>query len=48
MAFIGLLKEADAQDNATLEVVLKEYQTILEKNPTNIVSRTKPAQSRTI
>ncbi|KAK9773820.1 hypothetical protein AB5N19_13885 [Seiridium cardinale] len=36
MAFIGLLKEADAEDNATLEVVLKEYQAILEKNPTNI------------
>ncbi|KAH6648904.1 hypothetical protein BKA67DRAFT_661845 [Truncatella angustata] len=36
MAFVGLLKEADAEDNATLEVVLKEYQAILEKNPTNI------------
>lgn len=40
MAFIGLLKEADAQDSATLEVVLKEYQTILEQNPTNVVSYT--------
>lgn len=37
MALIGLLKEADAEDNATLEVVLKEYQVILEKNPTNTV-----------
>jgi hypothetical protein len=37
MAFVGLLKEADAQDDATLEVVLKEYQAILEKTPTNIV-----------
>lgn len=39
MAFIGLLKEADAEDNATLQAILKEYETILEKNPTNIVSR---------
>lgn len=46
MAFIGLLKEADAQDNATLEVVLKEYQGILEKNPTNIVSYTRKEQRR--
>lgn len=36
MAFIGLLKEADAEDNATLQAILKEYETILEKNPTNI------------
>ncbi|KAI0123108.1 tetratricopeptide [Xylariales sp. AK1849] len=35
MALIGLLKEADAEDNATLEVVLKEYEQILENNPTN-------------
>ncbi|KAI1864827.1 uncharacterized protein JN550_008647 [Neoarthrinium moseri] len=35
MALIGLLKEADAPDNATLEVVLKEYETILSKDPTN-------------
>jgi ER membrane protein complex subunit 2 len=37
MALVGLLKEADAQDNATLEVVLKEYNAILDRNPTNIV-----------
>ncbi|KAI4599905.1 hypothetical protein KJ359_001641 [Pestalotiopsis sp. 9143b] len=36
MALVGLLKEADAQDNATLEVVLKEYEAILDRNPTNI------------
>lgn len=36
MALVGLLKEADAQDNATLEVVLKEYNAILDRNPTNI------------
>ncbi|ORY71993.1 uncharacterized protein BCR38DRAFT_454359 [Pseudomassariella vexata] len=36
MALIGLLKEADAEDNATLEVVLKEYEQILENDPTNI------------
>lgn len=38
MALIGLLKEADATDNATLEVVLKEYEGILADNPTNTVS----------
>ncbi|KAI1075221.1 TPR-like protein [Whalleya microplaca] len=36
MALIGLLKEADAPDNATREVVLKEYEQILQENPTNI------------
>ncbi|KAH8664293.1 hypothetical protein BX600DRAFT_297208 [Xylariales sp. PMI_506] len=36
MALIGLLKEAEAEDNATLEIVLKEYEQILESNPTNI------------
>jgi hypothetical protein len=40
MALIGLLKEADAADNATLEVVLKEYEGILADNPTNTVSCT--------
>lgn len=38
MAFKGLLKEADAPDNAALEKVLKEYDDILAKNETNIVS----------
>ncbi|ETS80369.1 hypothetical protein PFICI_07898 [Pestalotiopsis fici W106-1] len=36
MALVGLLKEAEAEDDATLEVVLKEYNAILDKNPTNI------------
>ncbi|KAI0012848.1 tetratricopeptide [Xylariaceae sp. FL0662B] len=36
MALIGLLKEADANDNATLDVILKEYEQILQENPTNI------------
>jgi hypothetical protein len=38
MGFQGLLKEADAPDNAALEKVLKEYDDILAKNETNIVS----------
>ncbi|KAK8041154.1 hypothetical protein PG994_014161 [Apiospora phragmitis] len=36
MALIGLMKEADATDDATLEVVLKEYEALLQENPTNI------------
>lgn len=38
MAFQGLLKEADAPDNAALEKVLKEYDGILAQGETNIVS----------
>lgn len=38
MALKGLLKEADASDSATLNVILKEYEQILQDNPTNIVS----------
>lgn len=36
MAFKGLLKEAEAEDNAALEVVLKEYDQILKEDNTNI------------
>ncbi|KAI0472004.1 tetratricopeptide [Xylariaceae sp. FL0804] len=36
MALKGLLKEASANDNATLELVLKEYEQILHDNPTNL------------
>ncbi|KAF3064578.1 TPR repeat protein oca3 [Daldinia childiae] len=36
MALKGLLKEADASDSATLNVILKEYEQILQDNPTNI------------
>ncbi|KAI0885254.1 tetratricopeptide [Annulohypoxylon maeteangense] len=36
MALKGILKEADADDSATLDAVLKEYNQILEDNPTNI------------
>ncbi|KAK3359827.1 hypothetical protein B0T25DRAFT_110773 [Lasiosphaeria hispida] len=36
MALKGLLKEADAQNNDELEVVLKEYDQILSENDTNI------------
>lgn len=38
MALKGLLKEAEAEDNATLQVVLNDYDQILTDNPTNIVS----------
>lgn len=38
MALIGLLKEAEAEDNAALDLVLKEYEGILAANPTNVVS----------
>ncbi|KAK6832938.1 hypothetical protein PG987_007632 [Apiospora arundinis] len=36
MALIGIMKEADATDDATLEVVLKEYEALLQDNPTNV------------
>ncbi|KAI0167082.1 TPR-like protein [Hypoxylon sp. FL1284] len=36
MALKGLLKEADANDAATLNVVLREYEQILQDTPTNI------------
>lgn len=36
MALKGLLKEAEASDNATLEVILQDYEQILANNPTNI------------
>ncbi|KAI2473743.1 tetratricopeptide [Annulohypoxylon bovei var. microspora] len=36
MALKGILKEADANDAATLNAVLKEYDQILQDNPTNI------------
>lgn len=36
MALVGFMKEADAKDNAMLEVILKEYEQILANNPTNI------------
>ncbi len=39
MALKGLLKEATATDNATLDLVLQEYEQILQENPTNLVSR---------
>ena len=37
MALRGLVKEAEAQNNAELEKVLKEYDQILSENNTNIV-----------
>ena len=37
LAFGGLLKEAEAQDNGDLEQVLNEYNQILSENDTNIV-----------
>ncbi|KAI1138975.1 tetratricopeptide [Hypoxylon sp. FL0543] len=36
MALKGLIKEAGADDAATLDVILKEYEQILQDNPTNI------------
>jgi tetratricopeptide (TPR) repeat protein len=36
LALKGLLKEADANDNATLQVILNEYEQILADNPTNM------------
>ncbi|KKY30171.1 putative tetratricopeptide repeat domain-containing protein [Diaporthe ampelina] len=49
MAFKGLLKEADAADNAALEQVLKEYDDILAKNETNIpITKRRIALLRTL
>lgn len=48
MALKGLLKEADADDDATLDVILKEYDQILQENPTNIVSLARSISSMTI
>ncbi|KAI1631047.1 tetratricopeptide [Biscogniauxia mediterranea] len=36
MALKGLLKEASAGDNATLDAILKEYDQILQENPPNL------------
>ncbi|KAI1106131.1 tetratricopeptide [Jackrogersella minutella] len=36
MALKGILKEAGASDAATLDVILEEYEQILQDNPTNI------------
>ncbi|KAI0547326.1 tetratricopeptide [Xylaria curta] len=36
MALKGLLKEATAPDDATLDVILQEYEQILQTNPTNL------------
>ncbi|KAJ8120563.1 hypothetical protein ONZ43_g2757 [Nemania bipapillata] len=36
MALTGLLKEATAPDNAALDLVLQEYNQILQENPSNI------------
>lgn len=38
MAFGGLVKEAEASNNAELEKVLRDYDAILAENDTNIVS----------
>ncbi|KAK7704313.1 Inositol phosphatase SIW14 [Diaporthe eres] len=49
MAFRGLLKEADAPNNAALEKVLKEYDDILAKNETNIpITKRRIALLRTL
>lgn len=37
MALKGLLKEATASDNAALDLILQEYEQILQGNPTNVV-----------
>jgi hypothetical protein len=39
MAFKGLVKEAEAEDDAALEKVLKDYDNILTESNTNIVSQ---------
>ncbi|KAI1754397.1 tetratricopeptide [Xylaria castorea] len=36
MSLKGLLKEATAPDDATLDLVLQEYEQILQENPTNL------------
>lgn len=38
MAFSGLVKEAEATNNAELEKILKDYDAILAESNTNIVS----------
>lgn len=38
MAFMGLVREAEASDNADLEKILKDYDEVLAQNDTNIVS----------
>lgn len=38
MAFMGLVKEAEASNDADREKILKEYDEILAENDTNIVS----------
>jgi hypothetical protein len=40
MALKGLIKEAEATSNSELQVVLKEYEDILNQDGTNIVSMT--------
>ncbi|KAK2602355.1 hypothetical protein N8I77_008897 [Diaporthe amygdali] len=49
MAFKGILKEAEASDNAALEKVLKEYDEILSKSETNIpITKRRIALLRTL
>jgi hypothetical protein len=38
MAFQGLYDEAQAKDDADLEIVLKGYEKVLMENPVNVVS----------
>ena len=47
MALKGLLKEADAHDNAELEEILKDYDQILSQDDTNIVSLWTPKARQT-
>lgn len=46
MAFKGLVKEAEADNDGELAQVLKEYETILGQNATNIVSYSPTIVSR--
>lgn len=46
MAFKGLVKEAEADNDGELAQVLKEYETILGQNATNIVSCSSATVSR--
>lgn len=39
MAFRGMLKEATAEDDAALQLVLKEYEAILVKDAGNMVGQ---------
>lgn len=49
MAFMGLVKEADAPNNAALEKVLKEYDEIIAKNEINIpIAKRRIALLRTL